>query len=267
MVDHLLSEFDLTKDEVLKIVKTNKKDIVYISGSIVEGYSNQGSDLDVYVIASEPYELIDKSIPCKKLSYGKEYTFLGHQILISALVIEREEFDRLINHVEEKIISNQLIELNNKIVEFYHRVSKGIPLKNDSCFYEIKDRLITESFSKGLSLQRLVYSENRHDDAAGALKSGDEYTAYLSAKISLEKSIDGLLCAEGETNPSDKWLFRRLFSKYELEEDWVTEFVDCYMGNKDYSNIKDRVIEMLRLANRIRVMGYQRYNDLSKISQ
>jgi len=264
MENQLLSKFDITKDGILQIIKPNENDIVYLSGSIAEGFGNEGSDLDIYIITYDSYGHTDETLPYQIMSYGREYTFTGQKILLSGFYIQKDVFSMLLKDIEFKIRNKQIMDLSNKLIELYHRIYKGIPLHNESGFNQLKANLNTDLFIKNLCLNRLVYSENRHNDAVGALKSADIWTAYLSAKISLEKSIDGLLISKGETNPSDKWLFRRLFSLYSPEDEWVKEFMNCYMGSKELSNLKDSTVEMLRLANRIRLMGYESYNSLNQ---
>ena len=251
-----LDKYGLSYEKVLEIIQPHKEDIVFISGSIAEGFSNEGSDVDIYIITKEGYEG-NANTHVKEFSYGVEYTFLGYECLISAFVINEDMLYNIIYNIEEKIKSNQLVELNNKLIELYHRLYRGISLQNNQEFVHIKNKLDFEGFKMGLSKNRLVYSENRHDDAIGALNSNDLLTAFISSKVSLEKSVDGLLCAHGETNPSDKWLFKRLLSIYRIDCDWVKEFIDLYTGENKLVTLEEKTKEMLRLANLIRMKGYQ----------
>lgn len=261
MENQLLSKYGLTVKDVLNIIRPAKNDIVYMGGSIAEGFGNEGSDLDIYVVTEFNDGYQDKSVPFKELADGKEYTFMGHAILISSFYIRKTILIKKIEEIDEKVKKKQIMNLSSKSIEFYHRILRGIPLFNHSGFHDIKKELDSEIFIKNLSLNRLVYSENRHNDAIGALNSGDYWTAYISSKICLEKSLDALLIAKGDTNPSDKWLFRRLFSFFTEEEEWVQEFLNCYVKSKE--DLRENTDKMLRLASRIRIMVYEEYESIN----
>ncbi|OEH94284.1 hypothetical protein [Bacillus solimangrovi] len=253
---NLLNSYDLTEEKILEIIPTYDEDVVFLSGSIIEGFGNKGSDLDVYVVSNKNDVLIPQSINSVELPYGKEYTFLGNKILISAIVIQEEVFKSLIVEIDKKIKNRQISVLDKKSIELYHRLHLGLPIKNQNNFTKLTNLLDIGTFRHNLCKNRLSYSENRHEDAVGALESKDYWTAFLSARISLEKSVESLLYIKGETNPSDKWLFRKLFKHFSAEEEWVKGFLELYSGNGGSKNIQENTVEMIRLANSIRMMSY-----------
>lgn len=255
MNSKMLGNYGLSTEKILDIVPTMDSDVVFLSGSIIEGFGNKGSDLDVYIINREDQHIIPNDIPFKEFPFGTEYTFLGHEILISVMLISENNLIKHLGKVNSMLERKQIGSLDKKSIELYHRVYNGVPLKGETIFREYSVLLNFHNFSQSLHDNRTSYSENRQEDAVGALESGDIYTAFISARISLETAVEALLYLKGETNPSDKWLFRKLFKHYSQNVEWVKEFLDLYVGISEIP-LQEKTKEMLRLANSIRLMSF-----------
>lgn len=256
MNSKILGTYGLSTEKVLDIVPTLDSDVVFLSGSIIEGFGNKGSDLDVYIISRENQNNIPRDVPFKEFPFGTEYTFLGHEILISVMLITENNLIKLLSKVNTMLERKQVGSLDKKSIELYHRVYNGVAIKGMQNYQEYLGLLNIHIFSQSLHDNRTSYSENRQDDAIGALESGDIYTAFISARISLETAVEALLYLKGETNPSDKWLFRKLFKHFTPDEEWVKDFLNLYVGISDIP-LQEKTKEMLRLANSIRLMSFE----------
>lgn len=253
--DMILLKHKLEKDIVLNYLELNESDIVLFCGSVVEGFSNAGSDLDVYVISTTDYKL-PSNREVSNTYLGKEYHIFDENIPINVIVMTLNTASSIVEDINSQLFLEKIDFNESRKIEFYHRLITSIPVKGSNKFKDLIGRkLYPEKFQFAVTRNRLSYSENRHDDAVGAMESNDFLTGYIAARISLEKAVESLLFIQGQTNPKDKWIIKKLFNVYKKDEEWVQEFISMYLGQlKDLSEdtINENTIKMIRLASKIR---------------
>lgn len=258
--NELKTNYKIDLDKVLDNFIIDQDDIIYISGSFAEDFNNQGSDLDIYIITKKSINssLFNKDkFYTQNFDYGIEVTLIGEPILISVFYISNEELSKLLTNVQFYINHKKINIINKRKLEFYHRVIKGIPIQNEDLFSELISEEEIKKFNLALFNNGIKYSENRHEDAIGALKSNDDWTAFLSSQISLNKAVESLLYLYGETNPSDKWLFRRLFKHFDRETQWVDSYLNICEGDFKSKQLKEKTIEIITLSRTIRMYGLE----------
>lgn len=257
-----LAAFKINVDEVLQQFPKRPEDLVFFSGSIVEGFANRGSDLDVYVITKHP--IFPDDLQVRENYIGQEYTLLHTPIPVNVTVIDKANLLSLIESINHSITRRKIDFSEMRNIETYHRLLQGVPVQNTEQFRDLQGVLDPDGFARVCAFNRLKYSENRHEDAVGALESDDAWTAFLAARIALEKAVEALLFANGQSNPRDKWLLRKLFTVYDEQEPWVQQFLRLYIGQGDLLDAEERkrtTRSMVRLANQIRTKAYKQLDQ------
>lgn len=255
--DDYLSKHNLKVGRVLEHLALKNDDIVLLCGSVVEGFSNSGSDLDVYILSREELTL-PLNYEVKNTYFGKEYHIFEEQIPINAIVMSLHIAQSIVEGLNSQLQEGNIDFNESRKIEFYHRLSTAVPIQGIESFQKfIQSKLNLKDFQLVVARNRLSYSENRHDDAVGALDSGDTLTAYTAARTSLEKAVESLLYLRGQTNPKEKWIIKKLYNVYSSETEWVQEFISLYLGQLNdltENTINQDTIKMIRLANGVREM-------------
>ncbi|KHF37799.1 hypothetical protein [Halalkalibacter okhensis] len=254
--DKQLDRYNLDVFSILNKLVINSDDLVIICGSVIEGFSNAGSDLDIYVIYRESPKYPEKE-NVTITYFGDEYHDFIHDMPINVEIIKLERVNQLIDDINSSIKQRRLDFNRIREIELYHRLVTAYPIKGKEAFESIiYSKLDLEGYLKSAAKNRFKLSENRQDDAVGALESEDYYTAYLNARSCLEKAMESLLHIKGQTNPKDKWLIKKLFRVFDKQDQKVKKFLSLYIGN-NFSEIneqllKQETIDMIRFAQELR---------------
>jgi predicted nucleotidyltransferase len=228
---------------------------VFVAGSLVRGWGNAASDLDVYVIGGErpdgpglsraPVVLRPDTVPIRTMQVGErtweiEY-WTRDQVEQIFDKISWAEFDR--NQTAGDLLSGYERA-------FLERLSHAVGVTGEDWLTENRDRLRRSALGPILVSRALGEVDRLIEDAVGQLESGDLHSAVLSARLALGFAVDALLATCGEYNQSPKWRARCLraveqdvlpFDRYwhvETMRDyrpddpgpWITEVIDLCWG-------------------------------------
>ncbi|PEU52187.1 hypothetical protein CN395_27920 [Priestia megaterium] len=188
---------------------------VYLAGSIMEGFGNKTSDIDVYVIVDGDLELKDPELVRGRSLQNDTHVvnnFIQDGIRYDYEYWTLENWMSIIEKLTKVDLADpELINaLSARDYDLLHRLKFSKPIINNENFLEIYR---TIDFRKlGLymaSLKSEGYS-NLLEDVEGALLSKDAKTAFIMTRLLLEETMTGFLAAHEETNPKQKWLYKKL---------------------------------------------------------
>lgn len=204
----LTDHFDVTT--ILSKLERTNTDCIFLSGSLVEGFGNEESDLDIYVIGDTTKSSI---IDSRSINY---------EPLKRVLIQDCNRVD--ITYVSPKLIEQILDFLSSFSPDFkyaddwsenqkelVHRIFIGIPFSNHSLFNSILQRLNKSAFDKYLFslLHRRV--DSILFDIIGLQKEIEIESAIFLAKIRFNMIVDMWLVQKGQTNTRfDKWRIKKL---------------------------------------------------------
>ncbi|WP_223624654.1 hypothetical protein [Microbacterium sp. EST19A] len=185
--------------------------MVFLSGSLVEGFGNAKSDIDVVAIGARDTSL-ELPSPWVPLGPGKvlirtldgrrvDIEFIPVDVLESA--IDKLDSDSSDRHPATRALSSELLSA-------LHSLHIGIPLNRLDQFHELRSAVPWATLNSAMSDVAAYMCRATGEDAAGAILAGDAYSAMISSKISLGYSIDMLTARLGHTNPKPKWRARKL---------------------------------------------------------
>ena len=230
-------------DDLLARSRAGERDVVVLSGTLLEGFGNPCSDLDLYVIGDhlptkgpeEPTRLIVRedgrvrrvnetlADPADMLLDVQYYTFRELETLARSLDSLYSEsrrgtslFSRTLHHEDEDLI---------------HKLLTGTVLQQGSPF-EARARFDPARFCF-LKYRNQVGSYAEFRDLVGSWTAGDFDTCLFNARSYLITQVSAMMFLAGHTNPRAKWFVRRLGSL-----------------NGTFTRLRDGVMHWLNAARR-----------------
>ncbi|MEK8199508.1 nucleotidyltransferase domain-containing protein [Lysinibacillus sp. FSL M8-0134] len=235
---------------------------VYLSGSLIEGFGNKSSDIDVFVICEELPDPEDSEIE-------GEVFLQGNKNLIQNFVIDGIRFDveywtkEHLEEVTKKLNSldfqtdKHLERISQDELVFLHRLKIGKPIINKDYFTKIISSLNINNFHY---YQITINSENFSnilEDIQGAISSSDYGSAYFWARDLLNLSISSYLSIYGETNPKNKWIYRKLLSYQENTGDTqlINDYIELQTMPYNEKDIKKHLKKLIQYAQNLNVIS------------
>ena len=195
----------------LREVMDLNNDIAYISGSVVEGFGNTTSDVDIYIVTGRADVYETKYVNSAK--DGNYYVELN--------VFSKEQARQICDKINNTTLDDdqEIFNLSEKELEFYYRAAIGIPLFNLSAFNEFcsefdkeKVNAIYERVHKWNAIKELYFVTLRK-------QNGEIELAYFHAQKAIEHALDSYLAKNGEGYCTGKYRFLKLKRLLEVKSD------------------------------------------------
>ncbi len=198
-------------------------EFAYIAGSIIEGFGNVKSDIDLFIFYDDDEDAINKIIENEGEETAKYSIIKSENSIIYNFILDHQRYDceifklKTLQNILNKIgvISYHADDfyegvIPNSILDFMHRLKYAQVIAGEDKFSNI---------CGGIEFDKLAYYEamletqrqtGMLEDLEGYLESKDYGSAFFTARIILDSSMSAFLSSIGETNPSKKWLFRKI---------------------------------------------------------
>lgn len=256
-VDWLVKVLGEPADRILSArgIPASPEDVAYVSGSLLDGLGNRGSDVDVYVVTearpSEPLQIDEADYTINVDYIGKrriDYEYWRPQVV-----------SRIAERLRESRLGRGFAgTLHYAERTFIHRIKIGIPVINDAGFQELRSRFDFSHFQGYLVQDAIRNLDNALDDLCGMLDDDDREVALFRARDVLHFAIDAWTSNQGNTNPNPKWrvkLLRCLASNPRSEEllrDYLRlQFAEGEGLLEDRSACRRHLEECIDFADRI----------------
>lgn len=196
----------------LKAFGGTEDDLVFLAGSTTDGLANRNSDIDLYVIG-------DTAVGGSETAarQGEKTSTIGYHDdrEVNLCVLEPEGLVQLKDVFRRSVASldgdkgiEQLVTDDN--LKILHRIRTGQPLQRPDLLDGLRADIGTADLSRYLFNASAIAAVNRLTDVAGELADGHEQSAQWMFREALVHAGHCALAADGETNPSGKWLVRML---------------------------------------------------------
>jgi hypothetical protein len=245
-----LEELGIDAEEVMAALPLKAETFtIFLSGSVLEGYGNTESDLDVFIIYSD--QVPSQGVTYTRESYDISFEYISNWRLDVESWAKEQVFSvaqRLDRCSSED--RNACINVAFSDIQMAHRVCVGVPIRHPECFERLREAFDFEHLSHIIMTRCLVFCDGTTEDAAGAIDSEQHGAALLTSRQSVQLAIDALLAAHGETNPKDKWRFFKLEKLGDptlLERYWALETSN--ISHQD--DVLEYAKECLTFANQI----------------
>ncbi len=191
----------LAADVELSAVMDLEDDTAYISGSIVEGFGNAASDVDIYII-TDKNPLLPEGI---KFGYTNSESGYYNEVIVYHKNYVREICE-MINSGIYDIDAYDFLEH----MEFYYRCAIGIPLLNEDRFKELTMDFSKEKANQAYGKYYSKQSRRMLGTIKGLQRLGLYNIAYFFAQKAMKYAVDYWLATRGEGYESDKFRFMKL---------------------------------------------------------
>ncbi|RWQ71102.1 hypothetical protein [Bacillus cereus] len=252
------------KDFIFQNIGVLKTDnyIVYISGSLVEGFGNVKSDIDVFVICDEIEWNENKNRTESIVKENENQTvrnFVHNNQRYDIEYIKMDYFKKTINDLNNLNFETDdfINSLDNKQLDLIHRFKHGVAIGNKELFSELYNSSNFENLSKNL-----VYNNTRIysavvEDLQGAFQSQDYGTTYFLTRRVVDVAINTFLASQHETNPSAKWTYRKL-ERFVKNNDCyriIERYMDIQQASYSKENMENMVFEALSFSQELMSKG------------
>jgi predicted nucleotidyltransferase len=192
----------------LEAASEDSNQVIYLSGSIVEGFANSSSDIDIFVISDR--SPVGGSIIRKK------------HFAISIYYIEAQRIDfeywapkhimDIANRLRLTDVGREFVAEKLDLVEelFIHRLSIAVPLCNAEGLASWQSRFDFDKFRAYMVQQSIHRIDGALEDLSGMLDDADLETALFRARHVVELTVDAYCHHAGNTNGLPKWRSRIL---------------------------------------------------------
>jgi predicted nucleotidyltransferase len=226
----------INRKDILETLDFNEDDIVFLSGSLIEGsinklsrgMGNKLSDIDVFIIskniddvkkASVTYDLGEFKTAFKRL-YGisidieifSEKAILGIIQELNKCKFENHEFTFKILNLPKGF------ELF-KFTSFIHRFLNGVPVYNEKGFNEIKAALNQDNYFKLMTRIAVNNIDMYYEDVAGNIQSNQLEVAVNVARQILIETMKAYIFSNKTSIDRDKWIPLKLKNLGENDKD------------------------------------------------
>ena len=209
--------------ELLGRSRATDRDVVVLSGTLLEGFGNLYSDLDLYVIGEHlpmngvelPAPLVLREDGCIRRVNDK--LLESNSILLDVQYYTFQELDTLARSLRTLYAeSRQTTQIYRKTLhhedeDLIHKLLTGTLLQDGSNPFAA-----CEIFEPGMFCflkyrnETGGYAEFR--DLVGSWTAGDLDTCLYNIRSYLVSQVTGMMFLAGSTNPRPKWFVRRLAS-------------------------------------------------------
>lgn len=234
--------------------------VAFVSGSLVEGYGNPTSDLDLLLIGEQRPRPASRAVE----EHAAAFTFHQCEILIDHVDGVRidTELWRLAD-AEQIADSLNAWDFDSRhrppehCSQFAHRVRIGRSLAGHEGFERLRARFDWVWLGALLAGRFLESYSDLAEDAAGAIQASDAGTAVLTSRWALGAAVDAYLAASGHTNAKTKWRFAKL--RQHGDDDLLARYLAAEIGGASgdeqaLAQAKDR----LRLAGALAQRAQER---------
>ena len=202
-------------------------DAVIVVGSTARGWANQGSDFDVYVITTQPWEgrrTVESRLPVTPETVPIAVEHVDGQRWEVKYYL-RDQIDQVLAKVTDTdgLPADELTQLERMLVI---RIIHGVAVVGGELVAEWQRRIAGSRFRASVVAQALEFFDSYTEDAVGALADEQWETAVITTKHAFEYVVEALLGSHGQYD-GRKWRARmkRSLDPKELpfEEYWSIE--------------------------------------------
>ena len=264
-----LSDRTISYEELLQHVIYDDSDVVLAAGSLVRGYGNERSDIDVYVFTEVDHMAHDTDLsefewyltytpstdvreeinpePPKDAVIEELFRYIqGTRHAVHVCYIKKADLKKLVRQFQdfyedcEKSVGMMLYhQLIAAVGEYdFTRMGKylgGIALRNNPGYNELFPPTIKEQFCYiGYRTHNVTFNET--NDLVGMIKKGDAATAAHFARDYMLRATWAFSFLVGEPNAYKKWVVDRVGhwpEAYRHLADWFMRLYFCDMSTDD----------------------------------
>lgn len=240
-LDRLLRErLGTTTDSLLGEFACRDEEVLFWSGSWVDGLANSKSDLDFYIIGDEARQQGQAELTGVGMPPIYE-TMTRGPLRLDVTVVSPELIARVADYLAgfRYGLDNPAI-WSDDLREFVHRLSIGLAVVGEERFAKLQSLVDYGQFRSFLKATYHRGVDSFREDVAGLLAEGDLIAAYFNSRRRCDLAVDMFLVSKGDTNTrTDKWRWKKL-KRSAAGEPWV---ITDYLKYSSLPDIGDEALQ------------------------
>ncbi|HSC79327.1 MAG TPA: hypothetical protein VLC08_03145 [Chitinolyticbacter sp.] len=183
-------------------------EVLYVTGSLVEGLGNLRSDIDVYLITARAFDA--------RTDFASVLIIPFEACPVDVEIVAPERIEVLIGRLARFAPDHDVdprrtaTAFSAAELKLLHNLCQGAPLFGAARLAGWQARIVQRTLSRILFDLSQVYLGMLHLDILGQLEDGDAASAAQMIEQYRGHLIGALLAVLGNTNPADKWRLRLL---------------------------------------------------------
>jgi hypothetical protein len=200
-------------EHVAEQIVTTPDDVVFVSGSIVEGFGNENSDLDLFLVRAGGEVTADPRLVLATVGLGETY--------IDYEVYNEANMAAVAAQINDTDVGDfrAVWSLPLSRIDLYYRTAIA------ECAYNAKGLArLQGSFSRTVLAERLeawtgLRCVHSLKQARELLDAGDGRHASVAAQNACGYAVDASMAREGEAYPNLKWRFEKVRRHFGVESE------------------------------------------------
>lgn len=218
-------------------------EIVYVSGSLIEGFGNRYSDVDVFILTDKEFANLGfgDELNVNALDYKSTNSIIidgtRFDVEVLSLTDVRKKIEK-INQYTHTPDNNVFQVMWFNYVDILHKLMTGIPIFQQQKFNDLVETIDREKINKLISAMHLLKADGFLEDVRGTYEDKDCSTMYFTVHFMLHCLLKAYLSFRGYTNPNPKWIIRAL---NELSTEFDKKILTDYISIIEYDFRMDDV--------------------------
>lgn len=254
----LLKSKGLSEESLLSLLNLGVSDVIYLSGSVVEGLGDGESDIDIFVLTStNNIESRKNEFSTERLVQQHYYNFGIKYININGIELDVEfhpieKFERLFSSLNAlaPITRKSMWECfrflgeyqRDQALELLHRFHIGIPIGDLSNFSSLKGRFDENLFFQWNVSYCVMECEDYTKGIKRSVRENDLQSALLKLRYFYDSLVDATLFDNGIS--LDRWKWRLPKLRKIDDEELLNDYLSVqFLKTDDISNLGNFVLE------------------------
>lgn len=218
-----------------------EEDLIFQSGSIIDGNGNNKSDIDVYIFSNDLSQYSGTYTTSQQLTFFKKMDLYDLDIEVWNINLVH----RIINQINSINLNDLTIRTRNALtisgieppetLSLIHRMITGVTTQSNTQFQFLKKRLCLDAYYELGHRWYMNEVDNALDDITGELESGNFKSAIILLYQQLGYALTGFLLSQHITIDRIKWSYKTLQRNRSI--------------NKQLANISTELIALLKSQN------------------
>lgn len=210
---------------------------IYLSGSLVEGFGNSTSDLDVMIVSGLPLDDVQCTI---RKDFGAIDMILGRNRRIDLEYVDISWFQRPLATIAGLDIPVDFVaeRLDEREELFIHRLIKGKALLDNTAYRQLREMVQEKGFRRYMVKRCLHKIDGAALDLDGLFRKGDGPDALMRLHDVMDLTVDSYRFRHGMTNPLPKWRIRSLSAIASTgAEPAAADILEFYLAHRVFRRI------------------------------
>ncbi len=195
-------------ERIAREIVTGPQDIVFFSGSLVEGFGNENSDLYLFLVRSDGERTPDPRLVLATV--GVEGAYVDYEVYNQANMAAVSDAIEATDVSEFRAVWETSLDR----IDLYYRTAVAEPAYNPEGLRQLQGAFDREVAARLLTAWAGLRSVIKLKEAKENLDAGYAPQALVAAQAAAGYACDSYLAAEGEAYPNLKWRYEKIERRF-----------------------------------------------------